>query len=182
MPAKHQVNLLPKDTFDQSALGKFLKWAISIGRWVVVFTDLVVICSFLSRFYFDTKLADLHEEMMQKQAIIEATSEFEQTFRNLQKRLNLIKALTASKFEGEKRISLVTQILPQDITLTSLSLDQDKINLSGTALSSSGMANFLNSLISYPQIKNISISNLAIGSKGQTETIEFNLSTSWRKL
>lgn len=181
MPAK-QVNLLPKDTFEESSLGKFLKWAINFGRWVVVLTNLVVISAFLSRFYFDTKLADLQEEIKQKQAIIEATEEFENTFRKTQNRLSLVKTLYNLRFEGEKKVSFVTQILPPDVSLTTLSLNEDEINFSGTALSIEGIAGFLRNLISSPQIKGVRVSQFNIGSSGLGEPINFTISATWRKL
>ena len=100
MPTKHAVNLLPKDTFYESRVGKTVKWAITFGRWIVVFTDFIVISSFLSRFYFDTKLADYHDEIKQKQTIIEALAPFEDSFRLLQERISLIKTSSVTKMKS----------------------------------------------------------------------------------
>lgn len=182
MPAKKQVNLLPKDNFENSTMGKFVQWATGIGRWIVVFTDLIVIGSFLSRFYFDTKIADLYDKIKQSQAIIEATSDFEQSFRVLQKRLALIKSLTSIPFEGEPKIAFINEILPGDVILTTLSLAEDKITLSGNSLSTAGIANFLSYLVASPRIKNINISQLGIEEKNQQETIYFSLSATWKNL
>ena len=148
----------------------------------MVFTDLVVICAFLSRFYFDTKLANLHDEIKESQAIIEATSTFEESFRSLQKRLSLIKTLSAAKIEGEKKISFLAQILPSDVTLANVSFTKDKADLSGTAGSETGMATFIKNLLLVPQIKTVNISHLSIKDKSQGGLINFSLSTTWKSL
>ena len=180
MPTTRQINLLPKDTFEQSPTGKFLKWAISVGRWIVVFTDLIVICAFLSRFYFDTKLADLHDEIKQSQAIIEATSDFEESFRQLQERLNLIKVLGKTKFKGEEKSIFITSSLPSDVSLSNFSISPGEISLSGVALTQTGMSTLLNNLISSPKISKINISQLVFGGKEAPGAISFAL-TATRK-
>lgn len=182
MPAKHQINLLLKDTFEESNLGKFVKWAITAGRWIIVFTDLVVICSFFSRFYFDTKLADLYDNIKQNQAIVAANSGFEESFRFLQKRLALAKSLSIIKFAGEEKISFISNLLPPDVYLNSFLFDQETITLSGVSLSPSGISNFIRYLLASPQVKSINISQLSINEKNQTETINFSLSMVWRKI
>jgi len=180
MPTARQINLLPKDTFEQSPTGKFLKWAISAGRWIVVFTDLVVICAFLSRFYFDTKLAELYDEIKQSQAIIEATSDFEESFRQLQDRLNLIKVLSKNKFKGEEKSTFITSALPPDVSLSNFSISSGEINLSGVALTQTGMSVLLSNLLSSPQISKINISKLIFGSKELPEAISFSLTATWK--
>ncbi len=180
MTDKHQINLLPKDSFEESNLGKFLKWAISIGRWVVVFTDLIVICAFLSRFYFDTRLDSLHDDIKESQAIVEATSGFENSFRLLQERLKLIKVFSQTKTEGRQKIDLLAQILPNDIVLTSVSFSESKAEVSGTAASQAGMEVFVKNLLALPQIKNLSFTQFSQKDKGQGNVITFSFSADWK--
>jgi hypothetical protein len=65
MPKK-EINLLPKEEFEKKPLGKFLVWALSIGRYIVIFTELIVILAFLSRFKLDRDLADLNQSVREK--------------------------------------------------------------------------------------------------------------------
>lgn len=180
MPTTHQINLLQKDTFEESTTGKLLKWATTMGRWIVVFTNLVVILAFFSRFYFDTKLANLYDEIKQSQAIIEATSDFEESFRLLQKRLDLIKTLISPKFESENRARYITSLLPHDVSLSNFSISKNEVNLSGVALSKFGISTLLNSLLSSPQISKINISQLEFGDKEVAGAISFALSATWK--
>lgn len=181
MADKRQINLLAKDTFEDSSLGKFLKWAINAGRWIVVFTDLVVISAFLSRFYFDTKLANLYDDIKQSQAIVEATSELEQSFRFLQKRLSLLANLNKTEFKSAQNTAFVANVLPPNVVLTDFSVNQESVTFSGKALSESGITALLRNLLLSPQISKVSVSKLAMGGKEEIGVISFSVSANWKK-
>jgi len=175
MPAKHLVNLLPRDKFEESNTGKAVSWATSVGRWIVVFTDLIVIGSFLSRFYFDTKLADYHDSIQQKQAIIEATSSFEDSFRSIQKRIILIKTLLIGGIQGENKVNFLNEVLPSDVSLTNLAVSKEKVSLAGMAFSQAGMDALLKNLLYSQKIKSLEIGQLSMSVKDNREVINFIL-------
>ena len=45
-----RVNLLPSDRFEFSKAGKFLDWALTTGRYLVVLTELIVTMAFYPDF------------------------------------------------------------------------------------------------------------------------------------
>lgn len=182
MLGKRQINFLQKEDFDQTPLGKFLKWATTAGRWIVVLTDLIVISAFFSRFYFDTKLANLHDVIKQDQAIIEAMSSFEESFRFLQKRLNIIKALSDKKFTTEDKALFVVSVLPEDVVLKSIYFSPQEVNFSGTAGSQTGTEVLVRNLLASPKISKVNISQLSFGGKGEPGTINFTISATWKNL
>ncbi len=182
MPTTHQINLIQKDDFENSPLGKFLHWSITVGRWIVVFTDFIVILAFFSRFYFDTKLANLHDSIKQGQAIIEATADFEKTFLSLQKKIDQVKLILGDKFNSDDRVEFINGILPADVSLTAFTLTSNGLNLTGSALSESGISQFMKNLLSAKQIEKVNISGLTIGEKEEQKVISFTLSANWKKL
>jgi len=181
MSVVHQINLLPKDTFEQTPTGKFLQWAISVGRWIIVFTDLIVISSFFSRIYFDTKLDNLYDNLKINQAIIEATSDFEGSFRLFQKKLSLIKSLNKNRLPATGQTSFITSFLPNDVYLNSLSVSKEEISLSGTAFTQPGMFNFIGNLLSSPKISKVNVSDLSFGGKEAPGAINFTLTATLKK-
>ncbi len=96
MPAKEytSVNLLSKDPFSESFVGKILMWALSIGRYIVVFTELVVILSFLSRFTLDRQMTDLNSKINQQLLIVESYGGLEENFRSIQDKLSFVRSQT----------------------------------------------------------------------------------------
>jgi len=145
MAPKHEISLLPKEEFEQKFLGQCLIWVLTVGRWVVIFTEFVVICAFLSRFYLDRKVADLYDEIFQKQAMVEAASEFEQEFRFLQKRLDLIQDL-ANQPNPDEVLKTVTLLLPDNVSLSEFNFSQEKIEIAAVASSSSVIGSFWRNL------------------------------------
>lgn len=172
---KNGINLLSESRFEKSAWGKFLKWALTFGRWVVIFTELVVILAFLSRFKLDRDLTDLYERIEQKQAIIESARSFEEEFRLLQKKIKIIKELEEGQLKSESLLLSLASLLPNDIYLENLSLEAGTLNLTAKALSENSLRRFLNQLISSEEFSQVSL--------GKTEkitkegVIKFSLTT-----
>lgn len=179
MPKK-EVNLLPQEEFEKKPVGKFLLWALNIGRWIVIATELIVIIAFLSRFKLDRDLADLYEEIRAKQAIITSLNKFEGEFRFTQDRLSWINQLQKDQPTISIILSAISQSVPTDVVLDKLALEKDDVALSGLALSENGLKTFLNALAHSPVLGDINLSNV---SKKQEEEggIQFSLTGKVKK-
>jgi len=58
MAAKKEkpINLLPKDSFAETTLGRVITWFLGTFRIMVIAVELVVVAAFLSRFWLDSKM------------------------------------------------------------------------------------------------------------------------------
>ncbi len=146
MPEKTKVNLLPKTDFESTSTGKLLNWITSIGRWIVVLTEFVVICAFLSRFYFDTKLANLFDALRQKKIIVDSMVDFENQFLLVQDKTKLLKTILAEESKPSSLINQISQLIPIDVTLTSIQHDKETLRISGYSLSTQGINIFVSGL------------------------------------
>lgn len=179
LPVKDKINLLPKDQFENTPIGKFVDWAINVGRWIVVFTELIVICAFLSRFYFDTELSNLFDEIRIKKSMIEANTTFEDNFRQIQEKIKMVKTLLAGENIPSTLFTDIAKIMPLDLTFKNISVSGDSISMSGYCLSENGLRAFLSGLKGIPSLTKINVGNLA-----QKETlagIEFNITAELKK-
>lgn len=144
-PAAIRVNLIPKDPFLSTPLGKLLQWALSVGRYLVIFTELVVIVSFVSRFTLDRRITDLNGQILQKQIIIESYGQLEKDVRNVQKKID-----SYIQVEQQENVTSVfpvlTAVTPQDVTLSDLQMRPGRITFSGVAPSNLSLGIFLNNL------------------------------------
>ncbi|AKM79777.1 MAG: hypothetical protein UX85_C0001G0065 [Candidatus Beckwithbacteria bacterium GW2011_GWB1_47_15] len=138
-----EINLLPKERWETGVLGKLLKWALNIGRYVVVFTELVVIGAFLYRFGLDRQLTDLKEEIGQKQALVESFGDFEAKFRDLQEKLKIVKEIEGGQVKADQVLDGVSQITPLDTVYDSILIDEEGVTLEGQTLSEVGLATLL---------------------------------------
>lgn len=158
MPApKSTINLLPKKRLEERPLGKFLKWCLTYGRYIIIATEVIVLIAFFSRFKLDRELTDLHESIKQKKAIIIAATEFEKEVENIQERLNQIKTLEEEQFFYAKLMEYLEKIVPSDVVLERLSLNPKEISLSGTSLTNHGFVTLLSNFRSSKSFSNIRI-------------------------
>lgn len=164
-PKKRDIELLPREEWEKTTFGKLLKWTLTFGRYTVIATELIVILAFVSRFKLDRDLTDLYEEIQQKQAIIQATSDFEEEFRFLQKRLATIQDLEEKQLATAGVIEELSLLLPLDVSLTDLSVADKKVSLTATALSEQGLASFLNNLKTSDRFERLVLSDIITGTE-----------------
>lgn len=152
------INLIKDQKGD--LLERVINWSLSIGRILIIITELVALGAFLWRFGLDQQLVDLHTEIKQKQAIVNAFKKNEDEYRNLQDRLSI-----ASNFSlvQVKRVQIYNDILDlakTGITFNKISFTAERIVIEITADSVSSLSNFTNELKSYPQIESVSIDKI----------------------
>lgn len=128
-----EINLLPSKNFSETITGRVLLWITSTFRIIVIFTELLVMIAFLSRFWLDAKINDQKDEIANKKAAITSTTEFEEYFKSTQTRLNIYKEIMNFSPSVSKWFSNITNSLPADVYLTSMSyfLSENKILIEG---------------------------------------------------
>jgi len=172
MPAKkREISLLPKEKEGlPGTIEKATDWLINIGRWVIVFTELIVILSFLSRFWLDQRVADLYDQTEQKATIIEASADFEKEFRSLNQRLSQIETLQNQNQDQGKTLENIIAILPQEIRLKSIKINNDRRQVEFIILSpkeSTFIALFQNLILTpfFSEVEIAKVSTQTLGSE-----------------
>ena len=161
-PAKIDINLLPKDPFLNSPIGKFLQWSLTVGRYLVVFTELIVIISFASRFTLDRQVTDLNTSILQKKTIIESYGDLEQQVRAVQKK-------TDSYVQVEQKQNLadafpaLSEITPQDVTLTNLTIQPGSVSFTGKTDSTNSLNLLINNINLSDKFSDVSVEKLQSG-------------------
>ena len=161
MPKKlnYNINLLPKDPFFETSAGRVLNWSLNAGRYIVIFTEIIVILSFASRFVLDRRVTDLNESIYQKQLIIQSQEQFEHEFRLAQAKIQNYQQI--SQQDNLIEVFPVFQsIVPSDLRLEKLSVRQDNITGEALALSNNSLNTFISNLQLSPHFQNISVSRI----------------------
>lgn len=130
-PKTVEVNLLPGDDLEGRPGGKFLKWALSWGKRIVIATEAIVIAAFLSRFWLDATVADLGDRIADRKSIIEGSANFEKKFRTTTEQIAAVKGLETyvSPLVAFDRAS---GLIPEKIVITSILLGPKEIRISGS--------------------------------------------------
>lgn len=155
-PAQIKINLLPKDPFFESVVGRSLRWALSAGRYIVIFTELVVIVSFVTRFSLDRQLTDVNSDIVQKELIIQSYGELETNFRIAQAKIAKIKSLDQESNITEV-FPYISEITPEGIQLSKLLITPTGISAEGSTFSQTAFNMFVSNLELSPHFLNVSI-------------------------
>lgn len=159
-----QVNFVPKDPFYESLVGKVSLWALRVGRYIVIFTEIIVVMSFASRFKLDRDLTDLNTSITQKTNVVLSYADTEKNMRLIQKRSEIV-AKTLQENIPLKQFDLLISLVPNDVKLTRLSYNVDELMLAGTARSSTSLASFLGLIQKNPSFKGVSLDQVTTGDK-----------------
>lgn len=170
---KGTINLLPQEEFEKSPIGKFFKWALNAGRYIVIFTELIVIISFLSRFKLDSDLTRLNKDISEKQAVIASFGDLEKNVRSLQTKLKIIKSKQEAGIKITQALDECSSITPPDVALSDLSIKESSISLKGIALSHQGLAAFIEGFKQSKLFDEIDLKSIL--SKGEGLEIQFEI-------
>jgi Tfp pilus assembly protein PilN len=135
--------LLPPSEFEQSFWGKFLKWAVTAGRYVTILTELVVILAFLFRFKLDTEVASLGTKIEGQKNFLESQAAREQEFRVVQKKLGIVKAAVATQIDAVEVIDEIAKIVPIGVRLDQVLVQKGQVILQAVAQTEADVNRFL---------------------------------------
>jgi len=169
-----EINLLPKEKWEKGTLGRILKWVLNVGRYVVVFTELIVISAFLFRFGLDRKLTDLNEEVRQKTAVIDSYGDLEKKFRKLQLQIATVKKSQEESLNPDLVLTNLSQITPLDTIYTVVDIDEEEISLQGQTLSEVGLATILAKAQTNEMFSGVSLENVS-SATDKIQAIDFRM-------
>ena len=155
-----KINLVPKDPFYDSLLGKGTTWALSVGRYIVIFTELVVILSFISRFQLDRQVTDLNKEIVQKQSVIESYGDLEQNVRDIQRKIDTYNQLKSKK-PIENVFDQLSEITPIDIEYQDLTIKTEGLSITGKTTSSQSLTQYIQNIQKSPYFQNVIVDNIS---------------------
>lgn len=157
-----RVNLLPTDRFEYSSFGRFLTWTLTTGRYLVVFTELIVIIAFLSRFWFDRTLTDLRESRVKKEGVVDSFQQVSIDFLRVQAQLNAIRNILSQQYGVSDRLAIIQTRTPSGIEYEAMSISSESAVLKGFASSSNALSLFLSSLQGETSFDRVSVRSLGL--------------------
>lgn len=151
------INLLPKDSFEQSSLGRTMKWMLTGGRAIVVITEFAVIIAFGSRFWFDKTLNDLNETVDQKQSVVESFSEVETKMRDILSREEMVILTNRGNYDVNGVFTSLKVATPVEVTFQQVSVGKSGLTIDGIAKSEASFAGFLANMTRNPKIASMAL-------------------------
>lgn len=151
------INLL-KD--EKKFFDKLIFWSLSIGRIIVILTELVALSAFLFRFSLDKRLIDIHDANKQKGAILALLKKDEDTYSDLQKRLQIASMFLHISGESVRLLTDIKNLPPHDVLLTKIVLSETSLSIDAHTQSVFSLSRFINSLKQYPRSESVVLSRI----------------------
>lgn len=183
MPKK-EISLLPEKKLAENMAKRLVNWVLSYGRYIVVFTQLIVIGAFLSRFWLDRTNSDLSQKIRQQKAILASAQDFERQFLSFQRRLLAIDKSFQQAHQPLDPLLVIAQSMPPDVLMSNYSFSEgeDGINvkIKVQIFSEAGLADFIGRLLNQESVKSLSIGTVEkeLGVSGMTLHFSINFSYS----
>jgi hypothetical protein len=151
------INLLSKK---QSTSDVVLGWALTTGRFIIIVTETIALAAFAYRFTLDRQIIDLHDQIKQKQAIVEFYKKDETKFRLLQSKLTTLASLDAKSTEVVPFTEEIVKLANGRAVLDALTIQPGFIKLTAKTTKISLMNSFVNSIKAYPQVLGVAVTQV----------------------
>ncbi len=153
------INLVPKDPFFTTTLGRTMQWALTAGRYIVIFTEIIVILSFAARFTLDRQVSDLNKKLLSNQAIISSYGDLEKKFRLAQAQIAEYDKLNQTSNLTEVFANLTT-VVPPDVIIDELVINPSTISVKGSTYSQNSFNTLINNLQISPSFLNVAVGSI----------------------
>ena len=171
---KPTIDLLSHEDLSQRPVGRLLLWVLTVGRYIVIFTELLVIAGFILRVILDRNLNTVNEDLLKQKAILASYLGTEQRVRRVHQQFTTIARIEEEQRQIGKLLEKIGQLAPKDLRFSSLNVEPDSMAISAVALSPGGFSTFLGSLQADPEIGDLILESVDSGT-AQEPGIHFKL-------
>lgn len=156
---KYQINLIPKKKRDLT--DTILYFFLHYLRYIIVMTQIVVICVFFFRFQVDQEIIDLKESIDQKQEIIKVTKPLITEANVVDNKIGQIKIILDRQETYLKNVNYIFSIIPAEIVLNRFEIENNTIKLVGISNNTLIIRHFNERLKSEAHYKNVNLTELS---------------------
>ena len=160
MEKQHMPSINLAKNRGESLSDRIIAFALTIGRVLIIVTEVVALGAFLYRFGLDRQLVDLHDRIQQEEAIVNLLKDSETSYRNLQDRLTLEGNIAENSSYSIKLYQDVFAMVPSDMSLVTVSLSDTNIHIEGTIPSLVSLSGFVKKLQADSRVDSVSLDKI----------------------
>ena len=161
-----------RETFDSV----FYRWAINVGKTIIVIVELVALSALFYRFYIDRQLVDQRDAIAKKALLVNAQQKDIDELESIQSRILAIDTTQESTEATFGVVLAIRQALESGLFQSGeVSISQDTITFQALAPSIVDIENFSDKLSSNPAVKQISLDDITSSDQGNRFTMNIEL-------
>lgn len=155
---KYKINLLPEK--EKSFLERLSFFLFNYLKYIVVFTQLIVIIVFFYRFQIDQQIIDLKEQVEQKKEIIEVIFPIVEENNRINNKTQEIYNIIKRQKDFTSSIDYILSKIPQSVIINNFEIDEDRFNFDGISKNPMEIELFFNILKQENKFKIIQLKNI----------------------
>lgn len=168
------INLIRR--MEKGVSDKFLMWAFTVGRGILMVVYAVALGAFLYRIVLDRQIIDLRDSIEQSQTRVTLAQQNETKFRDLQEKLSFIKESKPLATDEVELLDTIINLATGRILFTSLTISQSTVQMDGSVQSITALNGFVEDVKGIPAVKNVALDRLE--SRVDQGIISFSLTAS----
>lgn len=154
----YKINLLSKK--DVSLIDKALYFFLNYLRYILVFTQIIVIGVLFYRFSIDQSIIDLKDSLDQKKEIVEAVKPLLDEAEKVNNQSVAIRKVTSKQEYQLATINYILSVFPDSVVLTTLEISESTYTLKGTSTDPRQLQLFNAKLQNDKKFKSVTLSNI----------------------
>ncbi len=173
------INLVESINTPGDAFTIFYEWAFIVGRYLLVFVQILVVLVFVMRLTVDKINNDLTKEINNQVEVLlqSGVKENEGVFRNFQAFFYDLDYLDETQVKNSRRIVSVLDNIPEDIELLSYSFSSNRINCDFEASSLEDIKNYEAFLKQSPEYSNVRLELKKLGDENYEFSVNYIIGT-----
>lgn len=152
------INLLKGK--EKNLIDKIITWALTVGRLVVILTEIVALGAFLYRFTLDRQIIDLRGEIKNKESIVRLLQTNESKYRSLQDRLLQAGQLDKRSKQQVDTLQSILNTAPAGIIFNTITMTEKEVRLDINTPSVVSLSTLIASLKKHPAVRFVSIDKI----------------------
>lgn len=176
------INILKPQGNPEKFYVRISRWALSTGRYIIIFVEIIVLAAFVSRFKFDSDLAETKEKIDQQIPFIENLRIDEQLIRQTQLQLATIKDIRSNSINYTTVIQSIANQTPQGVKINTLNIEKEKskvtFKISGHSQTNADLASLIVGLRSDNNFSDVGLSSIGL----EQSVLTFSISGSIKNI
>lgn len=170
------INLVPPNAAQTASLAQRLfRLVIRQGKAIIIITEAIVLLVFLSRFKLDRDIADLQENIDNKEAIISSSVILENEYKRIQNKTQKIETFLDNQIGWEERLSFINSITPQGSVLEATNFTGNKLNVNAKVTTAEAFGLFISKLSNSDTVQSVILKSSSYDTKNEQYTFSMDI-------
>jgi Tfp pilus assembly protein PilN len=171
---KYKINLIDKENNKGSFLNKLNFFFFNYFRYILVFTQLIVISVLFFRFTIDQSIINLKESIGQQEELLKAVKPILNETQRIDAKLKKVSLVIKDQEELSEQLNYLIPNFPSSMFLNTFALTKESARMEGIILNPNHLQAFFNKIKKDKLYKDASLSNISRGEEGYAFSMTLN--------